>query len=302
MSHLLLGCAQSLTRPCLLPAAGPPEGDLAAQWAQLDSCLDLLACAPDDEVLAELLALQAELLHAMAANRRLQAQVAQRVVDSLPAQQAAAEQRAGWEQEIKAYILVRALLVPYWCGPARSSEQCSAVTCQLAACTSGAVPCWLSPHPEPSPRCPPPACSTPRSSSATSRGRRGSRRGASSRRRRWQPSPARRATPSRATSVAQGPRRALGTLAAAAAGRHRLSRTGAWVSGRPGPGRQCMAMLLTAMSGPKAWLRHHFDLVRAHCCDQEPVLEAAMSRCGCLASPALLLTLRPPPPPCCRRA
>ena len=39
----------------------PLEGGLEQQWPQLDNACDLLAVAPDDEILAELLALQSEL-------------------------------------------------------------------------------------------------------------------------------------------------------------------------------------------------------------------------------------------------
>lgn len=42
--------------------AAPPEGPLEAQWDSLDAAADLLALAPDDEVLAELLTLQVRLL------------------------------------------------------------------------------------------------------------------------------------------------------------------------------------------------------------------------------------------------
>lgn len=44
-----------------LVADGAPEGATEQQWQQLDGVSDLLALAPDDEVLAELLALQGEL-------------------------------------------------------------------------------------------------------------------------------------------------------------------------------------------------------------------------------------------------
>ena len=42
--------------------AGPHEGSLEQQWEQLASAGADLAAAPDDEVLAEILAVQAELL------------------------------------------------------------------------------------------------------------------------------------------------------------------------------------------------------------------------------------------------
>lgn len=39
---------------------GDPEGSLDDQWQQLGQGADVLATAPDDEVLAEILALQSE--------------------------------------------------------------------------------------------------------------------------------------------------------------------------------------------------------------------------------------------------
>jgi hypothetical protein len=41
-----------------LHLAAPPEGSLEQQWPQLDGAADVLALAPDDEILGELLALQ----------------------------------------------------------------------------------------------------------------------------------------------------------------------------------------------------------------------------------------------------
>jgi hypothetical protein len=41
-----------------LPLAAPLEGSLEQQWPKLDGAADVLALAPDDEILGELLALQ----------------------------------------------------------------------------------------------------------------------------------------------------------------------------------------------------------------------------------------------------
>ena len=44
-----------------MPLAAPPESSIEQQWSMLDNSCDLLSVAPDDEVLAEILALQSEL-------------------------------------------------------------------------------------------------------------------------------------------------------------------------------------------------------------------------------------------------
>jgi hypothetical protein len=43
---------------CHVTNTAPPEGSLEEQWQRLDDAADVLALAPDDEVLAELLTLQ----------------------------------------------------------------------------------------------------------------------------------------------------------------------------------------------------------------------------------------------------
>ena len=43
--------------------AGSPEGSLQEQYAILEAASDVIAQAPEDEVTAEILALQGELLH-----------------------------------------------------------------------------------------------------------------------------------------------------------------------------------------------------------------------------------------------
>ena len=50
--------------------AGPGDGTLEDQWVQLGDSKDVLALAPDDELLAETMALQSELLQQMLVNRR----------------------------------------------------------------------------------------------------------------------------------------------------------------------------------------------------------------------------------------
>jgi hypothetical protein len=56
-SHVATGPVQCFTSP-----SGGPDGTLEEQWRQLDAGADVLSLAPDDEVLAELLALQSELI------------------------------------------------------------------------------------------------------------------------------------------------------------------------------------------------------------------------------------------------
>ena len=48
---------------CSCCCVGPPEGTLEEQWQVLDDASQVLAIAPDDEIVAELLCLQGELLH-----------------------------------------------------------------------------------------------------------------------------------------------------------------------------------------------------------------------------------------------
>lgn len=40
------------------PTAGKPEGTLEERWADLGDAAELIAAAPDDEILGEILALQ----------------------------------------------------------------------------------------------------------------------------------------------------------------------------------------------------------------------------------------------------
>eukprot|EP00775_Hariotina_reticulata_P002584 gene2584-2886_t len=104
--------------PATAGAAGGPaaaddddaqEGPLEAQWQQLDEAADELALAPDDEVLAELLTLQGELLQQVAINRSRLALVLQAALDDIPAQRAAAAERASWEGDMLDYLTVSAI-------------------------------------------------------------------------------------------------------------------------------------------------------------------------------------------------
>lgn len=87
-------------------AGAPVEGSLDQQWAVLDSSADVLALAPDDEVLAELLTLQGELLQQMAINRARLGVVLQSAMDDVPNQQAAQAERATWEADVVSYMTV----------------------------------------------------------------------------------------------------------------------------------------------------------------------------------------------------
>lgn len=62
--------------------------------------------APDDEILAEIFALQSELLQEMAINRARLAPLLQDVIRALPRQRADAEQRAEGTQVAKDWIMV----------------------------------------------------------------------------------------------------------------------------------------------------------------------------------------------------
>ena len=86
--------------------AGPEEGDLESQWQQLAEAADLLALAPDDEVLAEMLALHSELLQQMVVNRARTATLLQSVLQDLPRQREEAAQREQGIEVAKTWIAV----------------------------------------------------------------------------------------------------------------------------------------------------------------------------------------------------
>lgn len=71
--------------------AGGADGDLAAQWAQLDAGSDVLGLAPDDEVLAEMLALQSELAQQVGGGRDLAVMMPPRRPFPAPSMQAVVE-------------------------------------------------------------------------------------------------------------------------------------------------------------------------------------------------------------------
>lgn len=66
----------------------------------------MLATAPDDEILAEILALQSELLQQSIVNRQRLAAVLQQVPEEAARQAAASQQRTEWAETAKACQLV----------------------------------------------------------------------------------------------------------------------------------------------------------------------------------------------------
>lgn len=99
-----------------MPSAGEPDGAASEQWqASVEARPHLLAAAPEDEVLAEMLALQNELLQQAAINRTRLVPALAGVLAEAPERKAAAEARAVEEGEVKAWIQVGSLLVPAGC-------------------------------------------------------------------------------------------------------------------------------------------------------------------------------------------
>ncbi|PSC71102.1 peregrin isoform X2 [Micractinium conductrix] len=89
-------------------AAAEPERSAGEQWAITVAPLinpPLMAAAPEDEVLAELLALQNELMAQAAANRARLLPALQGVLGELETRAATAERRAAEEEEVKAWIM-----------------------------------------------------------------------------------------------------------------------------------------------------------------------------------------------------
>eukprot|EP00798_Chlamydomonas_sp_ICE-L_P014429 gene14429-20435_t len=84
--------------------SAPVEGSTEEQWPILDKCSDIIAIAPDDEILAEMLALQSELAQQVAINRRRAAQVMLTAVQAVPAQKESAKQIRSMEEELKSYV------------------------------------------------------------------------------------------------------------------------------------------------------------------------------------------------------
>lgn len=98
--------------PCSLSQAGEAERAPGEQWVGTIAPPGpaLLAAAPEDEVLAEMLALQNELVQQAAANRARLVPALAGVLGELGPRAAAAAQRAAEEEEVKAWITVRV-----WC-------------------------------------------------------------------------------------------------------------------------------------------------------------------------------------------
>ena len=86
----------------------------------------LLAAAPEDEVLAEMLALQNELLQQAAINRTRLVPALAGVLAEAPGRRLAAEARAVEEQEVKAWVQVR-----------RGGNNCCSWDCHCCCCC-----CW----------------------------------------------------------------------------------------------------------------------------------------------------------------
>lgn len=86
-------------------AEGPPEQSIEEEWQKLQEHPDILAAAPDDEVLAEMLAVQAELLQQEIINRHRMSVAVQRLLEDLPHQAAAAEERMFMAEYVKGYQL-----------------------------------------------------------------------------------------------------------------------------------------------------------------------------------------------------
>lgn len=91
---------------------GAAPGTLSMQWSSLSDSESLLALAPEDEILGELLTLQAELAVVTAANRARLGPLLDAVRQDLPAQGSAATERDAQTDTIKEYILVRHYGVP----------------------------------------------------------------------------------------------------------------------------------------------------------------------------------------------
>ncbi|KAK9840083.1 hypothetical protein WJX74_003131 [Apatococcus lobatus] len=85
--------------------AGPPEGSLEEQWLQLERAANLLAEAPEDEILAEILMLQAELLQQAAVNRPRLLSVLEKAAADVSDRQAHAERRMRSEEYVRAYMM-----------------------------------------------------------------------------------------------------------------------------------------------------------------------------------------------------
>ncbi|KAK9811508.1 hypothetical protein WJX72_005018 [[Myrmecia] bisecta] len=98
------GHSQASSAVAAAVAAGPVEQGPEEQWQQLQDSAALLAAAPDDEILGEILALQSELMQQSAINRGRLEGVLQRAMEDRQRQAAFAEERADAADFVKAYI------------------------------------------------------------------------------------------------------------------------------------------------------------------------------------------------------
>lgn len=87
---------------------GPPEGDINDQWRQLEAAKDqcLLEYAPDDEIMAEIIACQAELMQQSAANRARLKLTMEGVLKQLPTMREESQRKERMELEIAEHLKV----------------------------------------------------------------------------------------------------------------------------------------------------------------------------------------------------
>ncbi|BDA44710.1 probable peregrin at C-terminar half [Coccomyxa sp. Obi] len=85
-------------------ASGGQEGSLEDQWQLLGTAADVLTTAPDDEILAEMLALQSELTQQVAVNRSRLGVVLERLLPDIERQKEATEQQERDIEFAKAYF------------------------------------------------------------------------------------------------------------------------------------------------------------------------------------------------------
>ena len=87
--------------------AGGHETTLEDQWKQLEEAADMLAEAPEDELVGELLVLQAELVTQSFSNRQRLHTLLQSLIPDLERQTGNAEARAASTEFVCSHILVR---------------------------------------------------------------------------------------------------------------------------------------------------------------------------------------------------
>lgn len=112
--------------------SGRLESSLDEQWRRLDESAEVMAMAPDDEIVAELLALQSELVQQSAINRSRVAGVLALALQDMPAQAEAASTRRAQEAAIVAYQAVSRqgrMLTLFPAGSATSETYFDCSTC-----------------------------------------------------------------------------------------------------------------------------------------------------------------------------